>query len=113
MEVKAEHKYARISPRKVKIVCDLIRNKDAETAKAILQATPKAGAALLYKVLCSACANAENTTEMDPARLYVSKVWVAPGPTLKRGRASARGRYSRILKRTSHITVMVAEKEEA
>jgi large subunit ribosomal protein L22 len=111
MEVRAEHKYARISPRKVQIVCDLIRGKDVETAKGILQLTPKAGARLLYKVVCSAAANAENNNEMDPSKLYVSKVWVAPGPILKRGRATARGRYSRILKRTSHITVIVAEKE--
>ena len=111
MEARAEHKFARISPRKVQIVCDLIRDKDTELAKGILQNTPKAGAALLYKVLCSAVANAENNHEMDPAKLYVSKVLVTPGPTMKRGRATARGRYSRILKRTSHITVCVAEKE--
>ena len=111
MEAKAELRHARISPRKVKIVCDLIRDKDAELAKGILRHTPKHGAELLYGVLCSACANAENNHEMDPAKLYVSQVWVAPGPTMKRGRASARGRYSRILKRTSHITVVVAEKE--
>ena len=111
MEAKAELRHARISPRKVKIVCDLIRDKDTELAKGILLHTPKHGAELLYKVLCSACANAENNHEMDPAKLYVSQVWVAPGPTMKRGRASARGRYSRILKRTSHITVVVAEKE--
>ena len=111
MEARAEHKYARISPRKVKIVCDLIRGKDVESAKGILLNTPKEGARLLYKVLCSAAANAENNFEMDPAKLYVAKTWVAPGPILKRGRATARGRYSRILKRTSHITVTVAEKE--
>ena len=111
MEAKAELRHARISPRKVKIICDLIRDKDTELAKGILLHTPKHGAELLYKVLCSACANAENNHEMDPAKLYVSQVWVAPGPTMKRGRASARGRYSRILKRTSHITVVVAEKE--
>ena len=111
MEAKAELRHARISPRKVKIVCDLIRDKDAELAKGILRHTPKHGAELLYGVLCSACANAENNHEMDPAKLYVSQVWVAPGPIMKRGRASARGRYSRILKRTSHITVVVAEKE--
>ena len=111
MEARAEHKFARISPRKVKIVCDLIRDKDVELAKGILQHTPNAAAALLYKVVCSAAANAENNHEMDPAKLVVSKVLVTPGPTMKRGRATARGRYSRILKRTSHITVVVAEKE--
>ena len=93
------------------VVCDLIRDKDVELAKGILQNTPNSGAALLYKVLCSACANAENNHEMDPSKLYVSKVMVTGGPTMKRGRASARGRYARILKRTSHITVVVAEKE--
>ena len=69
MEARAEHKFARISPRKVQIVCDLIRDKDTELAKGILQNTPKAGAALLYKVLCSAVANAENNHEMDPDKL--------------------------------------------
>ena len=111
MEARAEHKYARISPRKVKIVCDLIRDKDVATARGILMNTPKEGARLLVKVLDSACANAENNCEMDPAKLYVSKVMVTPGPIMKRGRATARGRYARILKRTSHITVVVAEKE--
>ena len=113
MEARAEHKYARISPRKVQIVCDLIRDKDAATARGILMNTSKEGARLLLKVLDSACANGENNHEMDPAKLYVAKTWAAPGPILKRGRATARGRYSRILKRTSHIVVTVAEKEEA
>ena len=111
MEARAEHKFARISPRKVKIVCDLIRDKDTELAKGILRHTPNNGAELMYKILCSACANAENNHEMDPSKLYVSQVLVTPGPTMRRGRASARGRYSPILKRTSHITVVVAEKE--
>ena len=111
MEARAEHKFARISPRKVEIVCDLIRGKDAELAKAILQHTPRHGAELLYKVLCSACANAENNHEMDPAALYVSQAMAVPGPILKRGRATARGRYAPIKKRTSHIIVTVAEKE--
>ena len=94
-------------------VGDLIRDKDAATARGILMNTSKEGARLLLKVLDSACANAENNHEMDPAKLYVAKTWAAPGPILKRGRATARGRYSRILKRTSHIVVTVAEKEEA
>ena len=111
MEARAEQKYARVTPRRVKIVCDLIRGKDVELAKGILQNTPNHSAALLYKVLCSACANAENNCEMDPAKLYVSKVMVTPGPIIKRGRATARGRYSPIKKRTSHIVVAVAEKE--
>ena len=107
---KAHLRYVRISPRKVKIVCDLIRGKDVETAKGILQLTPKAGARLLYKVVCSAAANAENNNEMDPSKLYVSKVWVAPGPILKRIMPRAQGRAYRINKRTSHVTLAVTEK---
>ena len=111
MEARAEQKYARITPRRVKIVCDLIRGKDAELAKGILQNTPNKGAALLYKVLCSACANAENNHEMNPDALYVSETYANPGPILKRGMPRAQGRMYRINKRTSHITVVVAEKE--
>ena len=108
---RAEHKYARISPRKVKIVCDLIRGKDVEMAKAILKATPKAASPLVLKVLNSAAANAENNHEMDPDKLYVAKTFANAGPTLKRGMPRAKGRMYRINKRTSHITVVVAEKE--
>ncbi len=111
MEAKATLRYARISPRKVKIVCDLIRGKDAKTAEAILMQTPKAASALLLKLLKSACANAENNHEMNPDVLYVSETYANPGPILKRGMARARGGYARILKRTSHITVVVKEKE--
>ena len=111
MEAKAYLRYIRIAPRKVQIVCDLIRGKDVKTAMAILMNTPKAASEPLVKLLKSACANAENNHEMDPSKLYVSKVLVTPGPIMRRGRASARGRYSPILKRTSHITVVVAEKE--
>ncbi|MDR0951656.1 MAG: 50S ribosomal protein L22 [Oscillospiraceae bacterium] len=111
MEAKAHHKYARISPRKVKIVCDLIRGKDVAVAQALLLNTPKAGSELLIKVLNSAAANAENNFSMDSDKLYVKETFANPGPVLKRGMPRARGGYNRILKRTSHITVVVAEKE--
>ena len=111
MEAKAHMKYARISPRKVKIVCDLIRGKDTKLAKAILMQTPKAAAELMVKLLNSAVANAENNHEMDPDNLYVSETFANPGPILKRIRPQARGRAYRILKRTTHITIVVAEKE--
>jgi len=111
MEAKAHLKYARISPRKVKIVCDLIRGKDTKIAKATLAQIPKAAAELMLKLLNSAVANAENNYEMDPDNLYVSETYVNPGPTLKRIRAQSRGRASRVLKRTSHITIVVADKE--
>ncbi len=110
MEAKAHLKYARISPRKVSIVCDLIRGKDVGTARAILENTPKAASELLVKLLNSAIANAENNFDMDPDELYVSETFATPGPILKRGMPRAKGRMYRINKRTSHITVVVAEK---
>ena len=111
MEAKAHLKYARISPRKVSIVCDLIRGKDVKMARAILENTPKAASELLIKLLGSAVANAENNFGMDPESLYVSQVYANPGPILKRGMPRAQGRMYRINKRPSHITVVVAEKE--
>ena len=110
MEARAELKFARISPRKVQVVCDLIRGKDVETATAILMATPKAASELLLKVLKSAAANAENNHGMDPEKLYVSETYANPGPILKRMMPRAQGRAYRINKRTSHITVVVSEK---
>ncbi|MGI5986071.1 MAG: 50S ribosomal protein L22 [Oscillospiraceae bacterium] len=111
MEARAEHKFARISPRKVKIVCDLIRGKDVKTAEALMMQTPKAASELMLKVLKSAVANAENNFDMDPDKLYVSETYANPGPILKRGMPRAQGRMYRINKRTSHITIVVAEKE--
>jgi len=111
LEAKAHLKYARISPRKVKIACDLIRGKDTTTARAILMQTPKASSELLLKLLQSAVANAENNHNMDPENLYVSQTYANPGPILKRIRPVGRGRAHRIYKRTSHITIVVAEKE--
>ena len=110
MEAKAHLKFARISPRKVKIVCDLIRGKDVKMAQAILQNTPKAASELMIKLLGRAVANAENNFGMDPEKLYVSETYANPGPILKRGMPRAQGRMYRINKRTSHITIVVAEK---
>ncbi len=111
MEAKATLRYARISPRKVGIVCDLIRGKSVPQATAILMATPKAASELLLKLLKSAAANAENNHSMDPETLYVSSTFATPGPIIKRMRPASKGRGCRINKRTSHITVAVAEKE--
>lgn len=111
MEARAEHKFARISPRKVLIVCDLIRGKDVKTAQALMMNTPKAASELMIKVLKSAVANAENNFDMDPDKLYVKETYANPGPILKRGMPRAQGRMYRINKRTSHITIVVAEKE--
>ena len=91
MEAIAKLRHARISPRKVKIVLDLIRGKDAGVAMAILKNTPKSASEYLVKLLGSAIANAENNFHMDPSKLYVSECFVCPGPTLKRIMPRAKG----------------------
>lgn len=111
MEARAYLRYARISPRKVEIVLDLIRNKPADMAMAILKHTPKAASELLIKLLGSAMANATNNHNMDAGSLYVAECFVTPGPTLKRIRPRAQGRAFRVVKRTSHITLVLKEKE--
>ncbi|MDD2993313.1 MAG: large subunit ribosomal protein [Clostridiales bacterium] len=111
MEARAKLSYARIAPRKVSVVLDLIRNQPLDKALAILQYTPKAASELLYKLVKSAAANAENNFNMDKNQLYVAECYVTPGPTLKRVRPRAQGRAYRILKRTSHITVVLKELE--
>lgn len=108
---KAQAKFIRISPRKVQIICDMIRGKDAAYAMALMENTPKSGCEYMIKILKSACANAENNFEMDPDKLYVAQAFVDAGPILKRGMPRAQGRMYRINKRTSHITIVVAEKE--
>ena len=106
----ANLKYLRISPRKVKIVLDLIRDKDVAVASAILMQTPKAASEPVLKLLKSAAANAENNDQMDPEKLYVAACWASPGPILKRIRPVSKGRAYRINKRTSHVTIAVAER---
>ena len=111
LEAKAYLKNLRMSPRKVQIVLDLIRNKPADLALAILENTPKAACEPVAKLLKSAMANAENNFNMDKNNLYVSECFVCPGPIMKRIRPRAQGRAYRVLKRTSHITMVVSEKE--
>ena len=110
-EIKSVAKFVRIAPRKVRIVADLIRGKSVTDALAILKFTPKRGAVLLNKVLRSAIANAENNFDLDSDNLIVSKCFIDQGPTLKRIHPRSRGQAFSILKHTSHITVIVAEKE--
>ena len=111
MEVKAYIKDLRMSPRKVKIVCDQLRGKAVGDVVAILMTTPKIAAEPLLKLVKSAVANAENNAEMDVEKLYISQCFVTPGQTLIRVRPVSKGRAYRILKRTSHVTIAVAEKE--
>ena len=106
----AKLSYARISSRKVKTVIDLIRNKNAGEALAILKLTPKAASELVEKLLKSAIANTENNHGMDAEKLYVAEIYANQGPTLKRVRPRAQGRAFRIRKRTSHITVVLKER---
>ena len=111
MEARAYLRYARISPRKVQIVLDQIRNKPVDYAMAVLKNTPKAACEPLEKLLKSAIANGENNHGMSKDALYVSECFVCPGPTLKRIRPRAKGSAARILKRTSHVTIALKEKE--
>lgn len=112
MEATAKATFVRIAPRKVQIVLDLIRNKPADEAMAILKYTPKAACEPLAKLLKSAMANAENNFDMDVSRLYVAECAVSQGPTLKRIRPRSKGRAYRINKKTSHITLVLRESEE-
>ena len=111
MEARAVLKYARISSRKMKIVLDLIRNKPVRVAMGILQNTPKSASEYLTKLLASAIANAENNHNMDKDQLYVAECFATQGPTLKRIRPRAQGRAFKILKRTSHVTLVLKEME--
>jgi large subunit ribosomal protein L22 len=109
MEAKAVAKYLRISPSKVRLVADLVRGKVVSEALTILRFTPKKGARLVNKTLRSAVANAENARTMDMESLYVKTITVDVGPTLKRWRPRAMGRANRIIKRTSHVTVVLSD----
>lgn len=110
MEARAINKYVRMSPLKVRVVLDLIRDKNVEEAMAIMEHTNRTAAVVINKVLKSAVANAENNLELDRDSLYVSECYCGPGPTLKRFQPRAQGRAFSIMKRTTHITVVVKER---
>ena len=107
---RATAKYIRVTPRKVKIVVDLIRGKQVDQALAILAYTPKSAAPSVEKLLNSAIANAENNLEMDRSSLYVAEAYANQGPTLKRYWARSHGRADMIKKHTSHITIVLDQK---
>ncbi|MGI6105861.1 MAG: 50S ribosomal protein L22 [Raoultibacter sp.] len=113
MEAKAVAKYVRVSPRKARLVIDQIRGKDVVKAREILQFTNRAVAEVVEKTLNSAVANAERNQSVRPESLIVKTAFADEGPTLKRIRPRAKGSASRIRKRTSHITIIVASREEA
>jgi large subunit ribosomal protein L22 len=111
MEVRATAKFIRSSPRKVRLVLDVVRGKPVKEALAILRFLPQAAARDVASVVASAAANAENNFDMAPDDLFVSAIFANAGPIFKRFRAKARGQCTRIMKRTSHITVIVNERE--
>ena len=109
MEVRAVTRYVRISPRKARLVTELIKGKPVEEALTILRFVPKKAASLVDKTLRSALANAEQNPNIDVDTLYIKRIFVDGGPTMKRWRARAMGRATKILKRSSHITVILDE----
>jgi len=111
MPWKATHRFARISPRKARLMADMVRGRDVQDALNILKFTPNRAAAMIAKVLTSAIANA-NEQEADVEMLYVEDARVDDGPTIRRIRPKDRGRAHLILKRTSHISVVVEQERE-
>ncbi len=112
MKVMARARYVRMSPYKVRQVLDLIRGLPVEEAQHVLRLTPRAAAVPVAKALNSAVANAEHNHALDAEELVVAEAFADEGPTLKRYRPRARGRASRINKRTAHITVVVSDMSE-
>ncbi len=111
-ETRAVARYVRMSPQKVRLVADRVRGMMAVDALTVLRHMPQAAALPMYKVIKSAIANAEENIGLDRESLYISQLTVDGGPMMKRWRAGARGRYKPILKRSSHITVVLSEVEE-
>jgi large subunit ribosomal protein L22 len=110
MPISAKLKYLRISPRKVRLVANLIRGMDAEEAKTQLKFLPKRAAGPILKLLNSAVANAEHDFNLSKENLYISKITVDAGPSLKRWMPRAMGRATPIMKRTSHVTIVLEER---
>lgn len=110
MEVKAVHRYARTSAQKARLVADQVRGMPVDKALDLLKFSPRKAAVLIRKVLLSAVANAENNQSLDVDRLVVSRIMIDEGPSLKRIMPRAKGREDRIVKRTSHISIYVAER---
>jgi len=111
MEVKAVGKYIRISPQKARLVADVVRGMGVDQAITTLRYMPKKGAGILQKVIESAVANATQGEQTDVDKLYVKKIFIDGGPSLKRIRPRAQGRATGIIKRSSHITVVLEENE--
>jgi len=112
MEVRAISKHLPISPQKLRLVCDKVRGMDAQEAVVVLKFMPHKGSEFVGKTLTSAIANAQNNFDLNPDNMFVSQIYAGEGPRLKRFKAGARGRYKPRVKRTSHLWVILAEREE-
>jgi large subunit ribosomal protein L22 len=111
MEVRAITRYATIAPQKIRLVCDQVRGMGVEQALVTLKFMPQKGAKIIGKTMASALANAENNFDLSAGDLYVAYIYADEGPSLKRMKAGARGRYKPRIRRTSHVTVVLAERE--
>ena len=112
MEVKAKTRYLPISSQKLALVCDKVRGMDAEEALVVLKFMPQKGAEFVYKTVASALANAENNFDLKRRDMIVAQIWSGEGPSLKRYKAGARGRYKPRVRRQSHLWVVLAERED-
>lgn len=111
MEVRAYTKHLSISPQKLRLVCDKVRGLDALQAQTVLQFMPQKGAEMVTKTLASAIANAQNNLDIDPNTLYVAQIFADEGTRMRRVKAGARGRYKPRIKRLSHLTVVLGQRE--
>jgi large subunit ribosomal protein L22 len=112
MDVRATAHYLPISPQKIRLVCDQVRGMNPQVALDILDHMPQKGGLLVWKVVKSAMANAENNFELDPAELVISAIYANEGPRRPWRRFGARGRFKPLIRRTAHVTVVLSEKEE-
>jgi large subunit ribosomal protein L22 len=112
MDVRATARYLPISAQKMRLVCDQVRGMDADQALTVLRFMPQKGARYLFKLLESAVANAEENFEMNRRDLSITHVVANEGPSMKRVKAGARGRYKPRVKRSTHLTVVLTEREE-
>lgn len=112
MDVRATARYLPISAQKMRLVCDQVRGMDADQALIVLQFMPHKGAGFLYKLIESAIANGEMNYEMNRRDLYISKLEANEGPSMKRVKAGARGRYKPRVKRSAHLSIVLTERDE-
>jgi large subunit ribosomal protein L22 len=112
MDVRATARYLPISAQKMRLVCDQVRSMDADQALVVLRFMPQKGARFLYKLLESAVANAEENFEMNRQDLFITQLMADEGPSMKRVKAGARGRYKPRVKRMTHLTVVLSERDE-